>query len=205
LTQGTVLFRDHKDTATDPRQLLCKLAQASPCSGFAWSAPRTVSAQLCNARSANSPGRRNTVKIEVDIGVCQCQQPDDHDRDRYPSLSSAQPNVRRFDPCSDQHCNCRVESWESQPVLPEHTAFSKLATALQLVRHERLLETRPTIGCCSRPARPLQLHPPARAEPRLAKTRGAAVPCPTATSQMLPPPAIRREPTIATTNFSREQ
>ena len=91
-----------------------------------------------------------------------------------------------------------------QPVLPEHTAFSKLGVALQLTRHERLLETRPTIGCRSKPARPGYQPLGARAQPRFAKTRGAAVPCLTATVQMLSTPAIRRGPTTATINSSLE-
>src|SRR6266540_187229 len=74
------------------------------------------------------------------------------------------------------------------PALPEAAAFSMFAGALQRLD---LLEMEATIGRRSKPALL-----------SFGETRGRAVPYPTAITQMLPGPAIRRAPTTATTNFS---
>src|SRR6202035_4765125 len=67
------------------------------------------------------------------------------------------------------------------------TNFSMFAGALQRLDP---LKMKATIGLHSKPAPPIHPPPLARAQPKVAKTRDAAVPCPTATAQMLAAPGM---------------
>src|SRR5438445_2177684 len=89
-----------------------------------------------------------------------------------------------------------------RPALPERTAFSTLAGALQRLD---LLQMKATIGRRAKPTLPIHPPPIARAQPSFGETRARAVPYPAAITQMLPSPAIRRAPTSAMPNFSRKR